>query len=287
MISGYFCLRKEPLWVLKKSIYIFKLLFFAELFYGVWTIVSNCFLQDYLIADVLVKNFENKSLIQILFCGTIFNGVLWYLYAMFWTWLFVFVIKKLKVEKKAYTLIPILLFLQVFGRFYVQNHYDISNWVFLFRNALTFGIPFVLLGMFISQYKIDLLEKINMRRNILIIFLGFFVMIMEYIIVRQYMDVHVSTIILSIGLFLLALKLRGNVPSIFESFKIVGGRWYTWIYLTHVFFINLVDLLYDYLEISKMWSMEYLRPVLVCVCSCLFAEMLENTLERVKKRRGL
>lgn len=274
MVSGYYSQAKSHDWIWTKAKYILKLLLFTELFYGVWFLVKNCIIEQTSIQGTIASAFANKNVLEVIFCGTLFNGTLWYLYAMFWTWIMVYVLRKKGILNKCYILIPILLAVQILGRAYVQNTHDIDKWVFLFRNALTFGLPFTLLGAWIAEKKEVLIDKISMKKNLLIIAVGFFLIVVEFLIFGQYMDTHVSTVLISTGLFLYAIRKQGAVPRFLQWVIPIGAKWYTWIYLSHIFIAELLGIILVTVHMEENRLVQFSKPIMVCVLACLCSECI-------------
>ena len=83
------------------------------------------------------------------------------------------------------------------------------------------------------------------------------------------MDFHISTVVVSFGLFFLAL----NTPVVPRNpILFVGERLYMWIYLSHIFCGSLYDNILDTLVTG---GIEYIRPVAVLAMSCGFALVME------------
>lgn len=152
------------------------------------------------------ESFLNLNILKTIFFGTLTNSVLWYLYAMFWAYVVLYLIFKIKGFRIAYWAAIPLLLLHIFARIYVTENYDIEEYVFIFRSFFLFAVPFILIGRFIAEYEKAILEKINNFRIFFIIFVGLCLMVAEYLIYQQFMDLHVSTIFISIGMFLSAVK---------------------------------------------------------------------------------
>lgn len=273
LISGYYSYSKSNKWIFEKAIYILKLLFFSEVFYGIWFIIKEFLICQREIQDVIYMAIMSKNIFKVILCGTMFNGTLWYLYAIFWTWILVYLLRKCKLIRNSYILIPLLLVLQIFGRVYVQNYYDINEWVFLFRNALTFGLPFTLLGIWIAENRDSLLEKIDVFGNAFLIIGGFLLVIVEFLVLGQYMDVHISTVIISVGLFLYAIRLKEIKWGWLRIFEWIGIRWYTWVYIFHMFFVELLEIVYRWFEIENRLFL-FIKPFLVVILASILAELI-------------
>jgi len=284
LISGYYSYYKSKEWILKKAKYILKLLLFSEIFYGVWTYIDQCVIHNQTFEKVFVVKFQNMHLIKTVFFGSVFNGTLWYLYAMFWTWIILYLLKKHNVVRKCYVLIPVILFVQVFGRLYVQNVYDITQYVYLFRSVILFGLPFSLLGLWIADNQVLLLEKIDKKKNVLIIVSGFLTIVAEFILYGQYMDTHTSTIIIAFGLFLYAIQKQKEPPKFIRIFEYIGAKWSMWIYITHMFVISVVELIFEFGFTKNIILFQFAMPILGCVLTCIISEVLAR-ITRIKLER--
>lgn len=278
MVSGYFSYFKDVEWIKRKIKSIFKITIGTELFYGIWTFIRECLINKGSPHSIL--NFGNP--VKILLCGTFFNGTLWYLYAIFWTWVIFYFAKKKKIFSKLYFLIPLLLLFQIAGRYYCQNHYDITKYVFLFCNAIAFGLPFTLLGSFIACHREKLLQYFKVKQSILLFLLGGVFLVMEYVFSRQYMDLHTSTVFIVVGMFLFALNHPQIHIKILKPMVYIGNKLYMWVYLSHMFFISLVGVLACYLELKGL-LFEWLQPLLVCILSCGAAMIIDRIKDRMKE----
>ena len=267
MVSGYFSYSKSDEWIINKAKYILKLTLITEAIYGCWELIKACVFEQYSFLEAIHKMFAEKNIIKIVLCGSFFNGTLWYLYAIFWTWIIILILRKLKIYEKSFYLIPILLIFLIFGRFYVQNTADIYQYLFLFRNAVSFGLPFTLLGSWLSKNK-PKINNISLWKNIGIFIIGLIVLVAEYILAGQYMDAHVSTVVISVALFIWAMNSQKPLNRLLKAFAYVGGKWYTWIYLSHMLFIDLLSIVYDKMNFNDNIVMQYFRPVIVCVLAC-------------------
>lgn len=286
MITGYYCYLKDSGRIRRKALEIFKMLFFAELFYGLWNCLRTLLSGKGSASDYLqgVEAFGHP--VRTLFFGSFFNGTLWYLYAAFWTYCILYVFfRRGRAVTVGYYLIPVLLGLQIFGRFYWQNHFDIEADVYLFRSALLFGLPLTLLGSLLASLKERILGRIHWIHSILIVFVGGLIMVAEYFISRQYMDFHLSTVFTSTGLFLLAMTYPYGENRLFALVSYVGRRLSMWIYLFHMFFSGFLSLIAEKTSVQSHPVYTWGRPIYICLCSCLLA-MLVNGVQKYFARKA-
>ena len=285
MISGYYCCTKDRAWIKRKAFSILKMLLLAELFYGLWNCLHTLLFGEISVIDYLNELPVFKHPVRRLLCGTLFSGVLWYLYAAFWIYCILYAVwRKNNVKKILCLLIPVLLGLQIWGRFYWQNHYDINADVYLFRNALLFGLPFTLYGLLLAKLEVYIKERISWRKSILIVILGGLLMTAEYFISRQYMDVHLSTVFTSTGLFLLAMTYPFEETKLMKCISYIGHRLSMLIYLSHIFFSDIIQLIAVKCGLEStslfLWGM----PILVCSCSGVFAFLANSTIREKHNR---
>ena len=274
MITGYYCYTKDSRWIGKKAFGILKMLLLTELFYGIWNCLRILLAGTGSISDYIKDLDVLAHPIRTLLFGTLFNGTLWYLYAAFWTYCILYLFfRKQKAKTLSYFLIPILLGLQIFGRFYVQNHYDIEAYIHLFRSALLFGLPLTLYGSLLAGLETQIKERINWSKSVLIIILGGLIMVAEYFISGQYMDFHLSTLFISTGLFLLAMTYPFAEIGLFKFVSYVGRRLSMWIYLSHLFFNSVLKLIAEKCGLESHPVFLWITPILVCICSGLFAHL--------------
>ena len=283
MITGYYCYHKDKSWIKKKSIGILKMLVLTELFYGIWNCLRS-FLSDSSSVNEYLKSLDVVAHpLRILLFGSVFNGTLWYLYAAFWTYCVLYILlHKDKINASWYFLIPVLLCLQIFGRFYWQNHYDIEAGVWLFRSALLFGVPLTLLGHLFAHWSEQIQSRMNWLKSISVIILGGLLIVAEYLIAGQYMDFHLSTVFVSAGLFLLAMTYPYKETKLLRLISFIGRKLSMWIYLSHIFFSNVLSLLTEKYSVISGPLFTWTRPILVCLCSALFA-YLASLLQTKKK----
>lgn len=278
MITGYFAFPKLTIQYCKeKALRALKITFFSEALYGVWFVVSgqNVFAN--------IQHLVEHPLAVIL-CGTIFNGTLWYLYAALWTWiLYAFLIRtQFMKRKEVFLLIPVLFMIHIAGRQFYQENYNISQGIYFFRSALLFGLPMTMLGTFIASRKDKLLGFFKPMTCVMCVAMGGVISIVEYFISHLFKnpgtDFHVSTIVVSFGLFLLAL----NYPKVryFAGIKYIGSKLYMWVYLSHIFVASLLDIISNHASLPGSSLYLWCKPILTIIGAALFG-MIVNLLKDV------
>lgn len=149
MITGYYCYARNDAWIRRKAWSLLKLLLAAEMGYFAWLWIKTAVLEHQDFMNVLALCTSLNHPVRSILCGTFFCGVLWYLYAAFWTYLIYLLLRKTNFFFRPLLwklTIALLVICLAAGRYYVQNHYDINELVYLFRNAVVFGLPMTLTG---------------------------------------------------------------------------------------------------------------------------------------------
>lgn len=285
MITGYYSYGKDRTWIFKRALGILKILLLTELLYGGWhmaeALLDNGGLSLYLST---LEGFQHPF--RTILCGTVFNPVLWYLYAAFWTYVIFFFLGTLRHRRWSYVLIPVLLCGQIFGRFYWQNHYDINQAIYWFRSAYLFGLPMTLLGSLFAEKAQWIKDKFNFPQAFLITVLGGGVMVAEYFVSGQYMDFHLSTVFISVGLFMMAMTFPAEKPGgVFSGVAYIGRRLSMWIYLLHMLCSSILERVKEKIAGEYESIYGWLKPILVCLFACLLAFAINGILEKLRNRK--
>lgn len=225
MISGYFFFLKDNyIYRIKKLLFI--LIFAAIIFF-------LCYLLGGAESVNPFSTLKSLNPIKTVFFGSLFNPTLWYLYAMIWSCIlfYMFSLKASLFHIAYIAIVPLLLF-HILGRMFVQAHYDINLYVYIFRSALLYAVPFLLIGRLIAEYENVILRRLTNKKILLLFFIGLIVMVTEYVIFCQYMDLQFSTIFISLGLFLFALKNPHFSPIPFLTD--IGRKVSLYVYIFHM-----------------------------------------------------
>lgn len=269
MISGYFLFPSSNNQInnkLSKQIRkIAKLLFFCFVFYGILDFVFRCYTNDCISPKKWLFDVFNISLLprKVIF-GTFFNGTLWYLYALIWSYIVLKRFYKVFCSKPLVWAF-ILIFLHIFTRLFVKSQgYDwyIANY---WRSFLFWGIPFILLGFSIAKYKKNFI-MMNSYLLIIVSFFCFLLQFFEYYCYKQSLDFYFSTILYSLSIFILAIKKPNKKISIFLNY--VGRKLSMYIYIIHMSVISILS----YTVFSFVTS-PYEKPFLTLLLSICVAQL--------------
>lgn len=172
MISGYFL--KDDITAYEKRMFsTVKYIFTGEAICGLVQMLLKLYSGTFNFSNIISDIFEKNIIITIL-CGSVFNGTLWYLYALLWTYIS-FLLLKLIREKLLFNfslrleiiITFVLLMMEIPGRMLCQNISDINNWIWIFRSFLLQGIPFVMIGKIIRANEAKLLSFFTIPRCIM------------------------------------------------------------------------------------------------------------------------
>lgn len=283
MVSGYYCFGKSGRWI---SSHIRKTLTAILITEAVSGLVNLCVMR--LVYSVSIRNyltgiFSGFSPVKVIFFGSLFNGTLWYLYAMFWTWCILWLARRYNRVRLLYYLILPTLAIHILGRYYCQQHYDIEKLVFLFRSFLLFGLPFTSMGYFIAEHKPLILSRLSRRRCLIIVFMGHCLIVCEYFLSRRYMDLHFSTVVISAGLFLYTVVKPDT--ALFPGLQFIGAKLSGYIYYAHSIVITLVGAAAAALSVEQAPLYRWFRPLIVTAAATAAARALYRV-SFLKQRPG-
>ena len=248
MVTGFFFsdIKKRGKEI-KQISKIFKLFLMANLIYFGWNIIIYV-IQKEPIDDLLKKSFSFASLVKfILFNESPWGGHLWYLGAILYVLILVFLIKKALRRTIAFRTIKVVIFLLllmdiIFGK------YSLIVWnrefpLFCVRNFIFVGLPYFLIGVCIQHYKYEIP---NNTLVFLIILFSFTTFLERFLLIKNSVnatrDHYISTTFLVIVLFLYFSKTCWNNCNKLCWLKNIGERYSTGIYIIHPIVIFLLDI---------------------------------------------
>lgn len=271
MISGYFCYGKTPEQIARNIKKLFFVIVKTELFYGAVT-YSFGVLSGKTVQEITKTIYAFRNPLGRLFYGSFFNGYAWYLYAIIWTYIFFYFLKKQGWLEKCFFLIPILICVQVVGCYSLTIRYGLNRYIHLFRNPVTFGFPITLSGYWIAKNQVKLKQLFPLKKSFYLIGFGGCMMAAEAIVFHEYLDYHFSTAVISTGTFLFALSYSKEPSRIAQFVSFIGRELSLDIYLGQLFWGN-------YFGINLFG----LRPVFVILLSGLWAYLMMC----IRKRRSI
>lgn len=264
MISGYYGYGRSDSWMMKKAVQTLKILIFSELAYAVWVLLTGRMGETW-------ELFCSHP-IQILLYGCLFNRTLWYLNAALWSYLALVLLRKCSIYRWANIPIAVLLTLQVVGRYYIQNHCDIEEYIYYFCSAALMGLPLMLVGAKLAEHEAQIQRRFNAWKSFGVIVLGGVVMVAEYVLSGQYMDFHYSTLVISVGMFLFAMTHQGAQNPVFGLLAYIGQKLSLWIYLLHIWVSSVLNLISKSIGFEENTLWLWALPIVTVLITCCLAQ---------------
>lgn len=289
MITGFFYCgtvkRKNEIKQIKKILFM---LLGSMLLYFLWQIVIA--VKGHSTEDI-TKLFTVKNAVKFLiFNDPPFGGHLWYLSAVLYVLVIVFLLRKFfpnKYKNILYAVTPFLLLGDLAIGKYSILLFEREFPYIIVRNFLFAGIPCFTIGLFLRE-KENLILKIS--KNIRLLFVIIFVItnILEHYIlvffgVNAKRDNYISTTLLAIALFALFMDRSWNDGN-FGLIKTIGKDYSAIIYIIHLIFVKIAFNLSKMLHISDVYGI--VAPVVIFVLSCAAAWSVVQVKKRIALRRN-
>lgn len=238
MITGYFYTRNKGKKQIRK---ILRLVIEANTLYFVWKLLLSL-LQGKLVAITFIESlFKMKSVAKfIILNDSPVGGHLWYLGAILYVLVIVFILDKINCRKLLYYLTPILLIADlIFGKYSLFIWHHEFPYI-LVRNFLFVGIPYFGIGNMIREKHCFENWNKNFLRMLIVVFsvTGF---LERFMLLKAGMnatrDHYISTTLLAICLFVYALKSNWTC----RGLAVIGKNYSTWLYIIHPIFITILE----------------------------------------------
>lgn len=265
MISGYFLYANDANKVRERCLRRFtknlKLLLWATVLYAGIDIFRLANEGSFSLLNWLTTNFSLPELLPKIFLGSFFNGTMWYLHALLWSYICIYLLSKIAKLQRLHWLAFALLFLHLIVRLYARTQGFEWFTPKYFSNFAGFGVPFILIGYTLAAHY----EKLNTFKDSQLLGLaaiGFVMQYAEYYVFKQPMDIFLGSILFSIGLFAFALKHPTQKFS--QSLNYIGEELSLTIYIEHIAVLWLMGL---FITFDSVW-LQWIHPivaVLICI----------------------
>lgn len=290
IITGYFYSDvkekgREIRQIKKMAVFLFS----ANLIYLVW---KSCYAAVSRSTDFFATLFTLKSLLKfLLFNESPMNGHLWYLGAVLYVLIIVYVMDKLNCGKGLYWISPILLLGDlVLGKYSLVLLNKEYSYI-LVRNFLFVGFPYFCIGRMVKE---GMGQKIS--RNILwglIILFSVTTLSERFILVSINMnatrDHYFSTTLLAVTVFLFTLKCddtdkekekastKVRVPGrqhFSDLLTTIGRKYSAWLYILHPIFISCIGVVANMMGVYNIYI--FFAPIIVYVATIIFLIVMEK-----------
>lgn len=273
MVSGYFLFkptmeRGGKIKNLKrKAKHIFFILLSAEFLSAIYFIAKGLIVDGHYSFSVLtIPDVVEKCL-----AGTFFNGTLWFLYALFWSYLLILVYICVTPPKEILNYVVvgmIILIFHIVMRVAIRNtdFYEVS----MFRNAIVYGMPFILIG-----YGIKVSEHTKWYKRIsvtnpivcfIIFIVGYIMSIVEYAITKTSLDIYIGTIFSAWAIFTFCVSSKKKIQN--KILVFIGEKLSLYIYIVHLLVIETLGGLSD--KAIYKWSMPLIAITISILVSFVY-----------------
>lgn len=290
MISGYFCYKTDKLGICfdtvveegkcliinKKIKHILRIVFWACLFYLCFVILQQ------LIFHNQSFHISKKSVLFFVIFNVPFvvAGQYWFLFALLYTYLFYFLLCRLKVGKFAYWLagLQFLIYIALAQGAHIAG-YHVPNC--FYRNWLVEGFAFFMFGHWIHEHQ----DSINTSNTTLIwiIVLSTLACLLERYLLGRDFGVNICTIPQVFAMFVYAVKNPNDNAGYVQR---LGRDCSMLIYILHPAVWHTLDKCYSFVGINGSPAALFLKPILVIVLS-VFIAIAFNKVVGVLRNRNL
>lgn len=275
IITGYFysdTVRKHG--EIKQIKKILKLVIVANGIYLLWDLfyaVINSNMTSFF------RLFTWKNILKFLVLNdSPIYGHLWYLGAILYVLVIVFIADNLHCRRLLYAFTPLLLIGDlVLGKYSIVIFAREFPYIFV-RNFLFVGVPYFCIGLLIREK----LRK-NIERTILCMLIVLFCLttfgeraILESIDMNGTRDHYISTTFLAIAVFLFAMK--SNVQK--GYLVTIGQKYSTWVYIIHPIFITCLGFVMERVGFLSVYK--YVAPIIVYVVTIIFLMFINKVTRR-------
>lgn len=277
IISGYYSYYSDKEVAINKLKTRFKrnlkITIYAFAFYLLWGIFVRLIGTGISSVKEWLTGFNVKNIINlIVFNEDIIIGHLWFLLALLYCYIIMIIIEKYNLKNIAYFLMfPIITVGILFMAYCSISKNGIS--MIYFRNTWIYGMPIFLIGNWIHKNKNKILNMINKKQTILILFLSIIMTLIERIYIGN-LQLFLGSIIMTIMILIFSL----HYPNLnrFEICSIIGNKYSLDIYIYHWMIMDIFDKIYRTLNFEGVLIIQWLNPLLVLFTCLIFAVMLEK-----------
>ena len=282
MITGYFysdtVARHKEKRQIKKILY---LVVEANVLFFIWNIALDALRRDSIVTYVQ-ELFTGKSILKFLALNeSPLAGHLWYLGAILYVLIIVFLMDKFNCRKILYYLTPVLLITDLMlGKYSLLIFHREFPYI-LVRNFLCVGIPYFCIGNLIREKQCS--EKWNGKiLQVLIVAFVITSLVERFILVNAGLnatrDHYLSTTFLAVCLFVYTLKSNWHN----KELAVIGRRYSTWLYIMHPIFITVFSIVTGKLGIKSIYRC--VAPIVIYCATLVFLIILQKVKTALRRK---
>lgn len=228
-------------------------------------------------AEYLHSAFTLKNLVKfVIFNESMFNGHLWYLGAILYVLIIVYVLKRFvpKWKQILYFLSPFLLIGDlVLGKYsLLLLGRELPSYV-LVRNFLFVGIPYFTIGVFMKDKDICSMKNKHVLCPVLIVVFAATTILERMLLIvldaNTVRDHYLSSTLLAAVMFIAFTGEAWNTGRC-RLLKTIGQKYATWVYILHPLVITVLGAVIARVHILET-PYGYVRPVIVYIATVILA----------------
>ena len=290
IISGYFCefsVSSSDFTKLKKKMsHVLHILAAGLLLYG---IVGVCINGDISAGSITAIEFFDWVFFNALPKNIFpYGGHLWFLFALLYCYPLYYLLNKLfKDSHYLYICAGVLIIFRYVYAILIENSIIPGKECF-YTNAWLVGLPFFVIGVCIR--KMPLLEKISASMKYKALFLGGGVStFVEWKLFGGAHALFLGTLMILVAMMSYALNHETCDNRILRIFCVIGNRYSLTIYVVHMVYIALMNMLLNDLFIDDNWYVKMLylmfKPIIVVFASLITAVIIDFTKRMVREEK--
>lgn len=272
MISGYYAYDNSLEVLLKKVKHIIRITLYALWVYASWTILTqkNELLEllrypSYWVKMIVLGNFDVFVAFH-----------LWFLVALIYAYLFLYLILKKDMYTFAVKSIPLLFLLRIVVCIIVETNG--ITW-YARNNFLISALPYLLLGNYIAYNK-GIIKKYSDITLILTAVLGAIGGMVNVIGEWRINLAEIGVTFYSVALFVLAIK--NPRISLYNKIENLGKKYSLYVYIIHLIVLDIVEKFFGWYSKEKIWY-GYVFPIIVLAVTIFVSCIIQKlTLEKQK-----
>ncbi len=241
--------------------------------------------------NYLKRSFSWQNIVYFfIFCKPFVNGKNWFLIAMLWSYLFIFLFPKLFCKNKWFVYV-----LSLFTLFWYP-----FRLVCIITKPVLFGVeltkPFMYLSWFnnallfisigvVLKKNVSRIMKLSNKLILICLFSSVALMITEFFLMKKLLHTNTSYCFGNITCVMSMIALSVKNPNWFSKLKILqlDGQWTTYVYIFHPMFIDLIKLVFDHINWNATLE-RWIMPILVILISVPFSILFVRLLGKIKKQ---
>lgn len=287
MITGYFYVQASASRQIKK---LLLLMLSANLIFFVWK--SGLSIINGNIMEYWVDTFTFSNIAKFLLLNeTHLQSHLWYLGAILYVILLVFVLFKWNENKAKRLLLVITPFLLagdlILGKYSLLLFHREFPYI-LVRNWLFVGLPYFSIGIWMHEKKNVFSKFLKNKGKMKLAFFNILAVlttlsersILVSLNLNAARDHYISTTFLAIAVFLFFATYISQKKNIISH---IGKKDSTWIYILHPIFITIIAFLVKCIAMEGIYC--YIQPIIVFLVTTVFVEMLNCVINKMNAKR--